>query len=126
MLPTENGCTVRWSIPAVCANGWSISAVHNLRPHSPSTISARSAIGCDHISTKGTPFITPGSCAPPKPSQTLVQFPTDETGTGSREEGSPPLKIAAKSSERTDEEMAASGGLWQRAGGRRLTVAAAA
>ncbi|KAL2464602.1 hypothetical protein Fot_52558 [Forsythia ovata] len=124
MLPTENGCTVRWSIPAVCANGWSISAVHNLCPHSSSTVSACSAIGCDHISTKGTPFITPGSCAPLKPSQTHVQFPTDETGI-SPDEGSPPLKIAANSSERT-EEMAASGGLWQRAGGRRLTVAATA
>ncbi|KAL2514697.1 hypothetical protein Fot_28668 [Forsythia ovata] len=123
MLPTENGCTVRWSIPAVCTNGWSISAVHNLRPHSPSTISVRSAIGCDHISTKGTPFITPGSCAPPKPSQTPVQFPADETRI-SRDEGSPPLKIAANNSEHTEEKMAASGGLWQRAGGWRLTVAA--
>ncbi|KAL2558345.1 Protein FAR1-RELATED SEQUENCE [Forsythia ovata] len=81
-------------------------------------------LGCDHISTKGTPFITPGRCAPPKPSPTPVQFPADESGTGSRDARKWGLKIVANSSKRTEEEMAASGGLWQRAGGRRLMVAA--
>ncbi|KAL2469163.1 Uncharacterized protein Fot_50739 [Forsythia ovata] len=127
MLPTENGCTLRWSIPVVCATRWSIPAskwVHNLCPHSPSTIFERSAIGCDHKSTKGTPFITPGSGAPPKPSQTPFQYPADETGI-SRDEGSQPLKISAKWQRAIGGNGSERGGIYN-CRGRRFTMAAAA
>ncbi|KAL2499556.1 hypothetical protein Adt_25106 [Abeliophyllum distichum] len=78
MLPTENGCTVRWSIPAVSANGWSIPVtkwVHNLRrSHRLKTHRAQ----CDHRSKKGTPSITPGNGTPPNPTQNRPIVPKNE------------------------------------------------
>ncbi|KAL2461471.1 hypothetical protein Adt_44891 [Abeliophyllum distichum] len=45
---------------------------------------ARSAIGCDHRLKKGTPFITPGSGAPPNPTQNLPIVPNSGRRTNRR------------------------------------------